>query len=91
VEVGCSVGLEEEAKMSLWLERMNELSRHGRYLKEAEQHRRARELREGQQRGHAAWCRAMRWLGCRLAAWGTMLLERYGHAAAAKSAESRAG
>ena len=78
--------------MSLWLERMNELSRHSRYLKEAEQHRRARELQEGRSQSRATWCRTMRWLGGRLAAWGIQLLERYSTAAAATtSAESRAG
>jgi hypothetical protein len=72
--------------MSLWLERMNELTHYGDYLREANQDRLARQVREECQGNQTVRYRAMRWLGSLLSAWGTQLLTRCGSAAAATAA-----
>jgi len=52
-------------------------------LREAEKARLVRQLQAGQERRNHFYCRALTWLGCRLAVWGWRLQERYGAATAA--------
>jgi hypothetical protein len=69
--------------MSLWLERMGELTHYYGYLREAEQERLAHQALEGRQKKQRIYGRVMSWLGSRLSAIGNVLQERYGSDTAA--------
>ena len=69
--------------MSLWLERMGELSHYYGYRREAEQERLAHQALEGQPKKQRVYGRVISWLGSRLSAIGNTLQERYGNDTAA--------
>lgn len=64
--------------MSLWLERLNELTRYYTLLGEAEQYRVLSKGQKGNENTRILFRRFTCWLGVHLTVWGSQLQKQYG-------------